>query len=191
VKGDPTFWIIARASGLVAYALLTTTIVAGLVVKTRALAPRLKPAHATDLHRFLALLALGAVAIHGLALVVDTTIRVPVAGLVVPGLVPYRPFWVALGVLAADLTLAVYVSFALRRRIGVRNWRRLHWSTYAIFAAATVHGIASGSDTGRAPLLPFYALAAFAVVAAAVWRALDPTHRGGNDVPHRNRSLAL
>ena len=32
---DPTFWLLARASGLTAYALLTATVLAGLVLKSR------------------------------------------------------------------------------------------------------------------------------------------------------------
>jgi methionine sulfoxide reductase heme-binding subunit len=40
----------------------------------------------------------------------------------------------------------VYVSSALRRRIGVRAWRRLHWLTYAVFALATLHGLAELAD---------------------------------------------
>ena len=35
VKTDPTFWLLARASGLTAYVLLTTTALAGLVLKSR------------------------------------------------------------------------------------------------------------------------------------------------------------
>ena len=35
MKSDPTFWILARTSGLVAYALLTASVLAGLVLKSR------------------------------------------------------------------------------------------------------------------------------------------------------------
>ena len=42
--------------------------------------------------------------------------------------------------------VVIYVSFSLRRRIGVRNWRRLHYLTFAVFGAATVHGLAAGTD---------------------------------------------
>src|SRR5437763_30796 len=56
---DPTFWLLARASGLTAYAVLTTSVLAGLVLKSRPFA-RLKPAAVTDAHRALALAASGA-----------------------------------------------------------------------------------------------------------------------------------
>ena len=184
---DPTFWILARASGLTAYFLLTASILAGLVVKARPFRS-LRPAAVTDLHRFLALLGLGAIAIHGVALVLDRSVQISPAALLVPGLVPYRPLWTALGVLAFELMLLVYASFSLRRRIGARAWRRLHWLTYAVFGLATVHGLAAGTDAGRPWVLALYASAVAAVLAAATWRALVPPTRGGsNRVPDRDR----
>ena len=98
---DPTFWILARASGLTAYVLLTLSVLAGLVVKAKPFGKAVRQPTVIDLHRFLALLGLGAIAIHGITLVLDTTVKITTAALFVPGLVPYRPLWTALGVLAA------------------------------------------------------------------------------------------
>ena len=52
---------------------------------------RLRQATVTDLHRFLAFLGLGMVALHGIALVLDSTVHIPLLGLAVPGLIAYRP----------------------------------------------------------------------------------------------------
>jgi predicted ferric reductase len=187
MKADPTFWLLARATGLTAYALLTISVLAGLTVKSRALGTRVKAAVVTDTHRFLSLLALGAVALHGLVLTLDTTVRMPLAALVVPGLSPYRPLATGIGVLAAELAALIYLSFSLRRRIGVRNWRRLHYLTVGVFGAATVHGLAAGTDRWA---LPLYALSLAAVVTLTAWRVLS---KGGvNDpVPDRNRPVAV
>lgn len=187
MKTDPTFWLLARATGLTAYALLTASVIAGLTVKTRALGTKVKAAAVTDTHRFLSLLALGGVALHGLVLTLDSTVRMPLAALVVPGLSPYRPLATGIGVLAAELMAVIYLSFSLRRRIGVRNWRRLHYLTFGVFGAATIHGLAAGTDLWAQPL---YVLALAAVVALTVWRVLT---KGGNDVriPDRNRSVAV
>ena len=171
MKGDPTFWMLARATGLTAYLLLTTSVLAGLVLKSRPFRS-LRPAAVTDTHRFLALLALGAVAVHGATLMLDSTIHLGPAALLVPGLSPYRPVATGVGVLAAELMLLVYASFALRRRIRTRNWRRLHWATYAIFVAATVHGLAAGTDSARPWVFSVYLSAIGLVVAATGWRAL-------------------
>jgi len=137
-------------------------------------------------HRFLALLGLGAVAAHGLVLTLDRTVRMPLAALVVPGLSPYRPLAVGIGTLAAVLMLLIYVSFSLRRRIGTRNWRRLHYLTFGVFAAATVHGLAAGTDRWAFGL---YAGSVALVTGLTAWRIL--TKGGTTDVPRRNRPVAV
>jgi sulfoxide reductase heme-binding subunit YedZ len=177
MKHDPTFWLLARATGLTAYFLLTVSVLAGLVVKSRPFGMALKPATATDLHKTLAFLSLGALALHGGTLVLDRTIEIGLGALLVPGLAPYRPFWTGVGVVAGELMLIVYASFSLRRRIGQKNWRRLHWATYATFALATAHGLMAGSDSGATWALALYLGAVGAVVFATVWRVLVPPAR--------------
>ena len=142
MKTDPTFWLLARASGLTAYGLLTASILAGLVLKSKPFGRALKPAPTMDVHRFLALLGLGMLVLHGATLVLDRTLHMPLTGLVVPGASPYRSAAVAVGVVAAELMALIYVSFFLRRWIGARNWRRLHYATFLVFLLATVHGFA-------------------------------------------------
>lgn len=169
---DPTIWLLARASGLTAYVLLTLSVLAGIAVKTRPFGKAVRPAAQTDTHRMLALLGLGAIVLHGLAIVLDRTVRTPVAALFLPFASHYRPLPVALGVLAAELMVLVYASFSLRKRIGTKNWRRLHWATYAIFAAATLHGLTAGTDTARPWALGVYLASIGSVAAASAWRAL-------------------
>ena len=174
MSSNPTFWIEARASGLLALMLLTTSVIAGLVLRSRPFGSSLKPAAVTDIHRFLAMLCLGATAIHGAALVLDSSVHIGIVGLLVPGFVPYRPVWVGIGVVAAELMTLVYVSFSQRKRIGVKTWRRLHWSTYGIFTAMVVHGVMSGTDTAQPWALGIYLSAIAAVVMATAWRILVP-----------------
>ena len=146
---DPTFWILARASGLTAYALMTVAVLAGLVLKSRPFGRALKAASVTDIHRFLSLLALGAVAVHGTALVLDSTVKIGPSALLVPGLAPYRPVWTGFGVVSAELAALIVLSFSLRGKIGARAWRKLHWATYLVFAAATAHGLGAGTDSAH------------------------------------------
>jgi sulfoxide reductase heme-binding subunit YedZ len=168
---DPTLWIAARTTGMVAYGLMALTMLMGLTLAGRARPSWAKPGDVVTLHRSLSFTALVLVAVHGVALVLDSAVDIPVAGLVVPGLVPYRPFWTALGVTAAWLAVAVHLSFDARRRIGARWWRRLHFATYGVFALATAHGLAAGTDSGRAWALAVYGGAVGLVAAATVWRA--------------------
>ena len=189
---DPTFWILARASGLTAYVLLTLSVLAGLVIKTRPFGRALNAAAVTDTHRFLALVALGAVALHGVALTLDQTVRIGPGALLLPGLAGYRPVATGLGVVAAELAVLIVVSFRLRRRIGFRSWRRLHWATYAVFGLATAHGLTAGTDTSRPWSMGLYLGAVFAVALATAWRVLTrPNPKGVTRVQDRDRSLAV
>jgi sulfoxide reductase heme-binding subunit YedZ len=191
VKSDPTFWLLARASGLAAYALLTASVLAGLVVKARPLGRSVHPAAVLDVHRFLALLGLGALALHGTTLVLDDAVDIGLGALLVPGAAPYRPLATGLGVVAAELMALVYLSFSQRRRIGAKAWRALHWLTYLIFALATLHGVAAGTDSGRTWALALYGAAVGAVLGAFAWRLLVPPTQGGSRVPDRDRQVAL
>ena len=172
MKTDPTFWLLARASGLTAYVLLTSSVIAGLTVKSKPLGRRIKSAVATDVHRFLSLLGLGAIAVHGLVLTARPD-RADAPGW--PARSRPQPLPAArhgIGVLAAELMVLIYASFSLRRRIGVRNWRRLHYLTFGVFAAATAHGLAAGTDRWASGL---YAGSVALVASLTAWRILTTT----------------
>ncbi len=184
MKTDPTFWLLARASGLTAYVLLTASVLAGLVLKSKPFGRALKAASVTDVHRFLSLVGLGMLALHGVALTLDGTVKMPLAALLVPGLSPYRPLAVSLGVLTAELMALIVVSFSLRKRIGARTWRRLHWATYLVFLMGTAHGLLAGTDSAQPWARTLYLGAVGAVVFATAWRALvRPTRPAPRPVP--------
>ncbi len=174
---EQTFWFLARASGFTAYLLIAASMVAGIVLKSRPFGAKLKAPIALDVHRFITTLALVAIGVHGLALVADHTVEITFGDLVIPFTAPYEPLWTGLGVIAADLALIVAVSFPLKKRIGGRNWRRLHWATYSIFAFSTVHGLMAGTDTAQPWAMNIYLGAVGAVAFATAWRAFAGTAR--------------
>ena len=176
MKTDPTIWILARATGILAYALLTTTVLAGLTARSRPL-KKLNAAITVDVHRFMSLLALLATGLHGILLTLDTAEPIPIAALLVPGASPYRPVWVAAGVLAAEVMILVHLSFRFRARIGVKNWRRLHYVTYVAFAGATGHGLLAGTDSARPWALAMYVAATGAIAALTAWRITTPPRK--------------
>jgi sulfoxide reductase heme-binding subunit YedZ len=177
VSGDPTLWLIARAAGLTAYGLITASMLAGLLLRSRPAPRRIRPPAVADAHRTLALLAFGALALHAAALLLDGVAHISPAALLVPGLAPKARIGVAFGVVAGDLMLLVAASSSLRRRIGFRAWRRLHWVTYGIFAAGSAHGIMAGTDSHRPALFWFYALAIASVTGSIAWRAMTAPAR--------------
>jgi predicted ferric reductase len=156
-------WIVARAAGFTAYGLLTGSVVLGLALGRRWRSPRWPRWATTELHRFVTLLTLVFLGLHVLLLALDGYMRFGLAELLVPLANHYRPLWTGLGVVAAWLALAVWASTWLQGRIGYRAWRRLHFATYLVYGAATLHGLQAGSDGHRPWALALYAGSALTV----------------------------
>ena len=55
---------------------------------------------------------------------------------VVPFQTDYRPLWLGLGTVASDLLVALALTSLVRRRLGYRAWRGLHWLAYACWPVA-------------------------------------------------------
>ena len=128
---------------------------------------------------------LGALALHGVALVLDSTVEVTPLALLLPGLVDYRTWWVGVGVIAGELMALVTASFWARKRIGAKVWRRLHWLSYSAFGRATAHGLMAGSDSDRPWVVAIYAIALGAVALGTAWRGLQAA--GHRTRPQRAR----
>ncbi len=173
-----SFWYISRATGLTAYLLLTLTVCFGLLVRTRAMEWLLARWRWFDLHQFTALLALGFIATHIFSLLGDHFIGFKLDQLFVPFNSPYRPVWVALGIVSVYLMLIVVASFYVRRFIGYAAWRAIHYVTFAVFLLALLHGLFAGSDTGQGWDTFLYWSTCMAVGLLSVWRfAAGASHR--------------
>ena len=140
-----TAWYVARSSGIVAYLLLSSSVVLGALMAGRAKFtwPRFA---VEEVHRFLALLAGVFIVVHGLALLLDTVVPISLAQALVPFASPYKPFAVGLGVLAAELAAAVGITNLFRSRMPHRLWRRAHYLTLGVWGLATAHGFLAGTD---------------------------------------------
>jgi len=142
----PVLWYIDRGAGLAALMLLTVAVVLGVISASRLHSPRWPRFALALLHRNLALLALTFGAVHVLTSVIDSHVPIRVADSVIPFAAAYRPFWLALGTISADLMLAVLITTAVRRRLGYRAWRSIHLLSYGCWGAGLIHAIAIGSD---------------------------------------------
>jgi sulfoxide reductase heme-binding subunit YedZ len=145
VTSISTAWLIARAAGLVAFGTLTLSVWLGLALSTRLLGTR-RQAALLGWHRVLAGTGLAMLALHVGALLFDPVIHFGPAAALVPFAAPWRPAAVAGGVIAGWLMVALTASFRLRRFIGQRGWRRLHYASFAAFVLALGHALASGTD---------------------------------------------
>jgi predicted ferric reductase len=140
-------WYAERLVGFLAYFALAASVLYGLLLSTKILDTLAQRAVTFALHQDLAAVGLGLAAIHGALLGLDHTMPFSLAEIALPFAAPYRPLWVGVGQLAFYLTFAVVASFYLRRRIGQRAWRLLHYATFLAFLGATAHGLAAGTDS--------------------------------------------
>jgi len=170
-------WDTARAGGFAAYVLLSLAVIAGLVLRNRWQTARWPRLVTSELHGYLSLLGLVFVTIHVLAVAIDPFTRFGLREVLVPFVSHYRPLWMGLGIVALYLLLAVWISTRLRTRIGYRLWRQIHLLAFGVFAAATVHGIGTGSDTRTTWGMAIYVTAAVTVGALSVRRLLVPVGR--------------
>ena len=168
-------WYVARAGGILAYALLTTSVVLGLLLSGRARLPRWPRFALEDVHRFVGLLAGSFIVLHVGALLFDSYLPFSLSNLVMPGNAPYRPISVAFGVVAAELLVALAVTNHYRKALSYRFWRKAHYLNFAVWLLAFVHGIAAGTDRGTAWALALYIGSASIVAGLTASRFAGPS----------------
>ena len=160
-------WYLTRASGVVALLLLTATTLLGVLSANRWRSTRWPRFAVSDLHRNLTLLAMVFIGVHVVTTVADSYVPIGIKDAFIPFASAYRPIWLGFGALALDLLLALVVTSLLRKRIGYRTWRAVHWAAYATWPLALAHGLGSGSDA-RFGWMALLAYSCIAVVGLAV-----------------------
>ncbi len=176
--GPTPFWYLTRSAGVVAMVLLTASVMLGIIDFSRWSSVRW-PRFVTDtLHRNVSMLALVMVVLHVITTVADGFAPIGFQDAIIPFLSPYRPLWLGLGALSFDLLLAVTVTSLMRKRLGYRTWRGVHWAAYACWPLAMFHGLGTGTDGSSTWMLALSAMCLAGVVMAIGWRVLAATPEG-------------
>jgi DMSO/TMAO reductase YedYZ heme-binding membrane subunit len=145
----PWTWFAIRASGITAWGLLTAVVLWGILLRTRLLGRLASPMRLLDLHRWLGATALAFLLIHMILLLVDPAVKFTVAQLLIPGLAPWQPLAVSLGIIAFWLLIPVSIMGRLRPRLGKvgNTWfKQSHLIAYAAWPLATAHYVLAGTD---------------------------------------------
>jgi hypothetical protein len=173
-------WYLARSAGLLAWALVTASVVWGLLLSTRAAARgrRPRPAWVLDLHRFLGGLAVVFTAVHVAALLADSYVHFDLVSVLVPFAGTWHPGAVAWGIVGMWLLLAVELTSLARRHLPRKAWRLVHGASFPLFVTATVHGLTAGTDAGSLAFVGS-AAAAILVVAGLTGLRIDQSRRPG------------
>jgi predicted ferric reductase len=167
------YWYLARAGAFVAYGLLWLAMALGLAITNKLARAWPGGPTAFDLHQHLSLLGLAAALFHALILLGDRYIGYTLPQILLPfAAAGYRPLWVGLGQLGLYGLAVVALSFYVRRRIGPRAWRRLHFLSFAVFGLALAHGLASGTDSRQGWAAALYWLSGGSLLFLTLYRVL-------------------
>jgi hypothetical protein len=158
-------WYAARASGVVAWALLAGSVVWGLLMSSKLMRRRVKNSWLLDLHRWLGGLALVFTAVHIAAIMADTYVHFGVASVLIPLASHWHPVAVAWGITSLYLLAAVELTSLARRHLSHRIWKRVHFLSFPLFVMSTIHGLSAGTD-GRTPMAIVTAVLTVAAVTA-------------------------
>ena len=180
-------WYVARASGMIGWAMVTASIIWGFAVSSKPVRRRGVQGRLLDLHKYLALLSVVFTVVHVLALVADNWVHYGWRELFVPMASSYRPGAVAWGIVSVYALAAIMITSWLMRWLPKRLWHSIHLLTLVLFATSTVHGFTAGADAGNRLIQ----LAAFTGVTLALclgaFRLLTAAHRRSTKKVRRPR----
>ena len=170
LTSSPAIWYAARASGVAAYVVLTVVVCLGIALAGKAQSTRWPRFAAEDVHRFGGLLVGSLIVIHVGAIAVDSFLPFSLTQLLVPFTATYRPLWTGLGIAAAELLLALAITNHYRRRLPHRVWRSVHYLNFAVWGAASLHGMFAGTDRSATWLAVLYGVGVASVAVLLLWR---------------------
>jgi sulfoxide reductase heme-binding subunit YedZ len=170
VTSTPAIWYAARASGIAAYVVLSAVVAIGLTLGGKAQSRRWPRFAVEEVHRFGGLLVGSLIVVHVGAIALDSFLPFSIGQLVVPFTATYRPLWTGLGIFAAELLLALAITNHYRTRMPYRFWRLAHYANFAVWTAASLHGVFAGTDRSALWLAVLYGIAISTVLALIAWR---------------------
>jgi predicted ferric reductase len=179
-------WVVIRGSGIAAFALLSAATIWGLLVSSKLLGRLVKAKPLTWFHESLGIGALIATVVHVVVLSLHEFLDFTWMELLVPGRSDWRPYPVALGIVGLYGLVVVVGSFYVKKHIGQRTWRSIHFASFGVFVAALAHGILAGTDTMAPLMMGLYIGSALTVFGLLAARLAIETASGG--APRRQQA---
>lgn len=174
---SPWTWYLARGSGITLYLLSAFLLLSGLGGRAHAFRGSISTGLLASLHAYAWQLFLGFLVLHVGALMIDPTMTFAAGTLLVPFRSPAAEPWTGFGIIAAELMIVTGSSSLLRRLIGYRGWKALHWLSLPAFATGLAHGIGAGTDTTQWPVFAMYVVTGGWVIAIGMLRAVRHNDR--------------
>jgi sulfoxide reductase heme-binding subunit YedZ len=167
---SPYLWYTTRVTGMVTLVLFTLVIILGTLVANRVGGKKIGRFELNELHRSITMVAMAFLVIHILTTLLDSYVATGWLSPILPFLSHYRRVGVALGAVAFDLMIAVWVSSLLKVRVKNQSWRFIHWFSWLAFASAVIHAYMTGTDAKDDVGLALVAACTLGVLVSALWR---------------------
>lgn len=176
---SPQFWwYLSRASGIVAFVLLTASLVWGVLLFTRVLRKIDRPSWLLEMHSWLSGLAVVTIALHLVALVADNYVHFGWKELFVPNGSTWKTGPVNFGVIAFWILVAVQGTSLVRKHINRKLWKYVHIGSYASWWLTAIHAGLAGTDATHRAYQAMALLATIAAVTATFVRVVAPRKAG-------------
>ena len=141
------YWYLSRGSAFVALSLLWLSMALGLLMSNKMARTWPGVAATFAIHEYVSLLGLGFAMFHAIILMGDKYINYTIAQLATPFASEYQPLGVGLGQVSFYVLLIVAFSFYVRKSIGKKTWRLIHFSSFLTYIMAFSHSLIAGTDT--------------------------------------------
>lgn len=153
-EAPKAFWYLSRGSAIIAYSLLWLSMMlgTGITNKLGALWPGLPST--IELHEYTSILGLAFGLFHGLILLGDKFMAFNLAQVLIPFRSSYQTLAVGLGQLALYVWVILDVSFYIRKIIGKKAWRMIHFASFLTFISVLAHSLIAGTDV-QSPVMQY------------------------------------
>lgn len=152
---DPhIWWYVSRVSALIAWGLMSFSVVWGVLLASRVFQGLDNPAWLKDLHKYLSTLTVILAGVHTLSLTLDPYVKFDAIDLLIPGVATYEGatelinLALAVGVVAMWMLSIIYLTSLVMEKIPRALWKAIHYLSYAVFFAIGIHAAFAGSDRG-------------------------------------------
>ncbi|MEN9740642.1 MAG: hypothetical protein RLZ72_908 [Actinomycetota bacterium] len=152
---DPhVWWYLSRISAMIAWALMSVSVMWGVLLSSRVFRGLDNPGWLKDVHKYLSTLTLLMASIHTSALMLDPYVHFTALDLVVPGHATYDGATptieraLAVGVIAFWVMSVIYLTSLIMDKLPRWLWKSIHYLAYGVFFAVGIHAAFAGTDVG-------------------------------------------
>ncbi len=145
-------WYLARASGLIAAALMVVLMLSGIGFVTGTTYKFLEPITAWATHRALGIALAVMVVLHVGSLYFDTFVPFNLSDLLIPFKSGYQPMYVAFGIIALYLISLIILTSLVWLEKKPRTWKVIHIFSYLAMFLVFIHSLYLGTDLAQGVL---------------------------------------